>query len=252
MAGALKPLRWYRDLADRKGRREAGAFLAEGERAIRQITTVAPESILEIVATAAPPGFLFGYPARTLSDRQFRSISSAETPQGLAAVVHTPPDTYTDRLPPEPGDRILLLEDIQDPGNVGTLIRTAAAFRFTGVILSDKCADPLSPKVVQATAGTVLSVWLRRTDRYLDLAATLRERQYYLLATALDGGEDTAVLSSRSRLVLALGNETAGLSPAIRAAADCRLKIPIAPERAESLNVAACGAICMYLVDRGT
>jgi TrmH family RNA methyltransferase len=251
MAGALKSLRWYRDLADRKGRKEAGAFLVEGERAIRQIKTVAPENIMEILSTAAPPGFLSGYPARTLTDRQFRSISSTETPQGLTAVILTPPDTYTDRLPPEPGNRILLLEDIQDPGNVGTLIRTAAAFRFTGVILSDKCADPLSPKVVQATAGTVLSVWLRRTDHYLDLAAALRERQYCMLATTLDGREDIALLSSRSRLVLALGNEAAGLSTAIRAAADCRLKIPIAPERAESLNVAACGAICMYLIDRG-
>jgi TrmH family RNA methyltransferase len=144
---------------------------------------------------------------------------------------------------------VLLLEDIQDPGNVGTLIRTAAAFDFSGVVLTEKCADPLSPKCVQATAGSLLSVWLRRTVKYLELVRSLREDGYVLVAAELNGAEETSVLK-RERLILALGNEGAGLSAELLAMADSRLRLPTAREKAESLNVAACGAILMYLSSR--
>ena len=245
-----KPLKWYKSLTARKGRREAGAFIVEGERAVAQIVSNNPDDVIEIIATGQLPPLYRKYPHRRVTESQLRSIGSTRTPQGIAAVVRTPQDTYSHRLPDKTGAKILLLEDVQDPGNVGTLIRTAAAFGFAGVILSDKCADPLSPKCVQATAGTVLAMWLRRTERYLEMARTLRARGYYLVATALDGQLDTSVLSNRDNLLLALGNEAAGLSPAVLDAADYRLKIPMAPGQAESLNVAACGAICMYLSRR--
>ena len=130
---------------------------------------------------------------------------------------------------------------------MGTLIRTAAAFDFSGVIMTENCADPLSPKCVQATAGTVLSVWLRRTIHYLELAVALRKNGYTLIATELNGIAEPSIISSQSRILLALGNEAAGLSKALLSTADYRLRIPTIREKAESLNVAACGAIFMYL-----
>ena len=163
------------------------------------------------------------------------------------AAVLLPPDTYSEKLPGDYSGRILLLEDIQDPGNVGALIRTAAAFDYSGIILTDKCADPFSPKCVQATAGTVLALWLRRTGRYLNLLEALRESGYSLVAADLNGTEDTSLLRRREKLLLALGSEASGLSKGLLAAADHRFRIPIAGEKAESLNVAASGAICMYL-----
>ena len=163
------------------------------------------------------------------------------------AVVRLPVDTYSGSLPEDAGNKILLLEDIQDPGNVGTLIRTAAAFDFSGVIMTENCADPLSPKCVQATAGAVLSVWLRRTTRYLEIAQALRKDGYPLIAAELNGVVEPSILYRQSKLMLALGNEAAGLSRALLDAADYRLQIPTVQEKAESLNVAACGAICMYL-----
>ena len=135
---------------------------------------------------------------------------------------------------------------------MGTLIRTAAAFDFSGVIMSQSCADPLSPKCVQATAGAVLSVWLRRTAGYLELTETLRRGGYSLVAAELDGVAEPSVLYRQSKLLLALGNEAAGLSRALLAAADYRLRIPTVRGKAESLNVAACGAICMYLSSQKT
>jgi TrmH family RNA methyltransferase len=156
-------------------------------------------------------------------------------------------DTYSDQLPGNIGSKILLLEDVQDPGNVGTLIRTAVAFAFSGVILTEKCADPLSPKCVQSTAGTVLSLWIRRTSHYLELAEELKYNGYSLVAADLNGEEDPSVLQYQNKLLLALGNEASGLSRSILKASNYRLRIPTIRENVESLNVAACGAICIYL-----
>lgn len=246
-APPLKPLAWYKKLATKRGRVAAGMFLVEGERAIRQIAAAHAEAVIELLTTAECEIGDLQIPSRHLTPSQFRSVCSTQTPQGLAAVVRFPQDTYSDQLPPHCGSHILLLEDIQDPGNVGTLIRTAAAFRFSGVLLTDKCADPFAPKCVQATAGSVLSVWLRRTPHYLTLAKSLRRQGYTLAAADLEGQAELAVLSDQERLLLALGNETSGLSPALLRAAQVRFAIPMDRTRAESLNVATCGAICMYL-----
>jgi TrmH family RNA methyltransferase len=246
MATPPKPLKWYKELSDKKGRSNAGVFLVEGEKAIRQILGNNPEAISEIIASEEPQLDFRKYPVRQVTASQFRYISSTRTPQGIAAVVMIPADIYSTRLPANAGDKILLLEDIQDPGNAGTLIRTAAAFDFSGVILTEKCADPFSPKVVQATAGAVLSVWLRATAQYLELVRTLRQTGYPLVAAELNSWDGPDVLH-QNRFILALGNEAAGLSPDLRATADYHVRIPIAREKAESLNTAVCGGILMYL-----
>ena len=159
------------------------------------------------------------------------------------AVVRPPWEAYTDSLPRDPGKRLLLLEHIQDPGNVGTLIRTAAAFDFSGVILTEKSADPFSPKCVQATAGSILSVWLRRTGDYLEMVQVLKTLGYYLMAADLNGKEDVSALGKQDRLVLALGNEAGGLSEEVLAMSDYQLRLPTVREKVESLNVAALSLI---------
>jgi len=251
MVVPLKPFKWYKDLATKKGRSEAGAFAVEGRRAIEQIISSRSDSVIEILSVEESDAVFAGYPIRRLTPGQFSSLSSAKTPQGIMAVVRLPAGVYSNTLPQPVGDKILLLEDIQDPGNIGTLIRTAAAFDFSGIILTDKCADPFAPKCVQATAGSVLAVWLRRTPEYLDLARSLRNGGYYFVAADLEGSEDTGALSRREKLVLALGNEAAGLSPSLLDIASCRMRLPTNPKKAESLNVAACGAICMFLSSGG-
>ena len=247
MSAPLKPLKWYKKLASRKGRLEAGAFLVEGDRAIRQIIDNRPDEIIEILAVETPLPVYYNYSIQLVTESQFHSICLTRAPQGIMAVVRIPGDIYSDYLPGDIGSKILLLEDIQDPGNAGTLIRTAAAFGFSGVIMTESCADPLSPKCVQATAGTVLSVWLRRTSRYLELTGVLRKGGYLLIAAELNGVVEPSILCRQSKLLLALGNEASGLSQAVLHASDYQLRIPTIQEKAESLNVAACGAICMYL-----
>jgi TrmH family RNA methyltransferase len=242
-----KSLKWYRQLADKKGRLETGLFLVEGERAINQIVASHPDAIAEIISVEKPPPDFRDYPVRAVTASQFQYISNVQTPQGIMAVVKIPQDIYSSQLPKDAGNHVLLLEDIQDPGNVGTLTRTAAALEFDGVILTESCADPLNPKCVQASAGTVLSIWLRRTAQYLEIVQSLKSDGYKIVAADVRGSDDPSTSSGQARLVLALGNEAAGLSKELLTIADYRVQIHIAPEKAESLNVAACGAILMYL-----
>ena len=244
---SLNPVKWYKNLATMKGRQESRAFLIEGDRAIMQVLDNYPDEILEFITVEKPSAAYRNYPVRYVTEDQLRSISSTKTPQGIIAIVKLPQDTYSDNLPENTGDKILLLEDIQDPGNVGALIRTAAAFAFSGIMLTEKCADPFSPKCVQSSAGTILSLWLRRTPRYLESVIALKKAGYHLVAADINGNEDPSVFNRLDKLLLALGNEASGLSKSLLKIADSRLRIPVVSEKAESLNVAACGAICMYL-----
>ena len=125
--------------------REKRLFLLEGVKAIEQVSSV-KGSIDEILITRGMniDGDRFGCPVREISSSQFLSISNARAPQGIIAVVKLPSETYSSGLPPEPGSKILLLENIQDPGNIGTLLRTAVAFGFSGALLSLQSVDLFS------------------------------------------------------------------------------------------------------------
>ena len=250
MTAPEKPLKWYRNLATGKGRREAGAFLVEGDKSISQIISSHPGEIMEILTTSESPGGYGQFPTRKITEHQCRYICNTQSPQGIAAVVRLPEKIYSDRLPDEPGTHILLLEDIQDPGNAGTLIRTAAAFEFSGIIMSGNCADPLSPKCVQAASGTMLSIWIRRTDGYINLMRQLKAAGFTMIAADVEGSDNISTLDRQDKLLLVMGNEAAGLSEETLELANYQIAIPIERDKAESLNVAACGAIFMYLSTR--
>lgn len=243
----MKPLSWYKSLHDAKGRREEGAFLVEGTRAISQISSASPKSIQELLyeEDESVPRSSLAYPVRWLTRPQFKSVCLSQNPGGPLAVVAMPADTESATLPADRGDRILVCEDIQDPGNIGTLIRTAAALDFSGVILSDKCADPFGPKAVQASAGTVLSLWLRRTKEFRRSIKGLVNTGFSCIAADLRGKEPLSAVAAK-RLALILGSEGSGLSDETLSLATHVVKIPINSAKAESLNVAASGAICMY------
>ncbi len=246
----MRSLKWYRSLSDSKIRQQEGYFLVEGFRAAEQIIKEFPESIDEILGTE-DAGVAYGknFPVRILSQSQIDYISSSRTSQGIAAVVKLPSECYSSELPQEFGTSVLLLEHVQDPGNVGTLIRTAAAFNYSGVLLSSKCADPFSPKVVQSSAGAILSVWIRRTDNYLEMASWLKAKGLLILAADVHG-QHHLDLADRNH-VLALGNEGAGLSYSLLEISDCSFRIPFNSKKVESLNVAVSGAIAMFCLKNG-
>lgn len=244
----LRPLKWYRALRTPAAQREEKLFLVEGIRAISQIYRNSPKDIDEVlVSDSATLTSHFDVPTRTIPSKAFTSLCPSKNPSGSLAVIRMPKDCHSDRLPQEPGNKVLLLEHVQDPGNVGTLIRSAAAFGFEGAILSSECADPFSPKAVAASAGTILSVWIRRTPGYFTLLEALLERNFHLAATDIRGTQRPETISPHPRkLVLALGNEGVGLSEEILNRSTTIIRLPIDSEKAESINVAMTGAICMY------
>lgn len=188
-------------------------------------------------------------PVRVITESQFKTISNSKTPQGILAVVKIPPDIYTSELPANIGSKILLLEHIQDPGNIGTLIRTAVAFGFSGIIMSRQCADPFSPKVIQATAGAVLSLWIRRIDSYMVCLDKLKADGFRVMAADIRG--KSHVDFSEPKLIVALGNEGNGLTSELLDKSDIKFRIPFESQKIESLNVSVSGAVVMFCVAQG-
>lgn len=163
----------------------------------------------------------------------FAAIAETETPQGLAAEIPVP------ELQRE-GPRVFL-EGVQDAGNVGAIIRSAAAFAVGQVVLDRQCADPWSPKVLRAGMGGHFAVGIRQVD---DLAASTRASGLRLLCATMDG-RPLPKVDLTGRIGWVFGAEGAGLSAGMLALAAERVAIPMAPGT-ESLNVAAAAAICLY------
>lgn len=177
------------------------------------------------------------------SDPAFEKLTDVEMPQGILAVVRQPQWNEAQVLG---RSRVLGIygDHLQDPANVGTIIRTAAALNLSGVWLSHDSADHFSPKVVRATAGTLLRLPVFRTA---DLQAVrLSEcRIYSAVLSSADKVPIREIQTIPSRLLVAVGNEGAGLSSEIMKASQVRFSIPLA-EGVESLNVAATVAISAF------
>ncbi len=231
--------RFRRLAGDRAARREEGLLLGQGRKLLEEALAAggAPEAVLACAEVPALPSSAAVYSA------------SPELLAWISPMKSAPDLLFTLPIPPEPGalrGRVLLAEDMQDPGNVGTLIRTAAAFGFDGVLLSGACADPWGPKAVRASMGAVfrLGVWERP-----DVGDALRELKAAglpLYAAALARETETAgKLRFPSAFALAIGNEGHGLRPATLEEADKVVRIPMAPG-AESLNAAAAAAVLMW------
>lgn len=227
--------------ADRKYRRTSGEFLCEGPKMLAEAERwgFVPRTILACSETELQPWE--GRAARTVlvSPELLSYAADTETPQGLL---------FTCALPDEPdelpGQRLLVLDGVQDPGNVGTIWRTADAFGADGLILLPGCADPWSPKVVRATMGACfrLPIWSCTLDKLTEM---LREENIPLYATALR--EDTRDIRSAdlSRAAVVIGSEGRGVSDRVLEACELTLKIPMR-ERCESLNAAMAAGIVLW------
>jgi TrmH family RNA methyltransferase len=249
----MKPISWYKSLSQSKSRRESGYFLIDGKRSVDHILTHYRQSVHELLcvedAAKSYQSQSSDIPIRIISETNMDSIAPSRTPQGVCALVRIPDGVYTSEIPAAStaaNGKILLLEHIQDPGNVGTLIRTAAAFGVDGVIMSGQCADPFSPKAAQSTAGSILSLWIRRSEDYLQMIADLKSRGCKLIAADLQGA-DIKDQSWPTLGILALGNEGSGLSADVISMSDQKARIPISDHKAESLNVAVAGGILMFV-----
>ena len=142
-----------------------------------------------------------------------------------------------------------LLEDLQDPGNVGTILRTADAAGFDGALLSPDCADCFSPKVLRATMGSIFRVGLSFPPSLPEALAEMQQKGYDILCSQLDGTPFYERPHISASFVLVIGNEGRGISDAVKETATLRLRLPMRGG-AESLNAAVAAGIMMYDLTR--
>jgi TrmH family RNA methyltransferase len=177
-------------------------------------------------------------PVVQLSDALFRSLSTVDSPTGVLASVLTP----AGREVPDNAPLVLLLEDLQDPGNVGTLLRSAAAAGARHVLLSPKCAFAWSPKVLRAAMGAHFAL---NIVEGADLAQFARRYRGNSIALAGDGDRSLYDLDLVKPCAFVVGNEGAGISAELESAVKTRARIPM-PGKAESLNAATAGSIALF------
>jgi RNA methyltransferase, TrmH family len=231
-------------LHDARARRREGLHLAEGARVCREALAVA--DVVELFHTGGHEDVVrtAGASVRVtrVDERVMARISDAATPPGIAAVVRTP------SMAPAvgPTGSLLVLDHVADPGNVGTLLRTAAALGVA--VLSVAGADPFGPKAVRASAGTCYRARIARVeDEGLDVGQ-LRGDGRPILGLAADGPrrlDEAAREVTSAGFVLVVGSEPHGLGRGVRDAVDVLVRIPMQPG-IESMNVAAAGAIAMH------
>lgn len=228
----------WKALKDRKGRRESGCFLVEGRKMVEEALASAfdVEAVLVQEGVSFPDGLTM--PVYELPAHVLAAVCDTKTPQGIAAVVRMKEQSAL-------GKHIVVLDGVQDPGNVGTIIRTADAAGLDGVLLSNQCADVFSPKVLRATMGSIFRMNLRTTDDLPGELTKLREKGYSILSSQLDGTPFYEREKVAEQFALIIGNEGNGVSEQVQQTATHRVRLPMRGG-AESLNAAIAAAIMMY------
>lgn len=228
----------WKALKDRKGRRESGCFLVEGRKMAEEALASAfdVETVLVQEGMELPDGLTM--PVYELPAHVLAAVCDTKTPQGIAAVVRMKEQSAL-------GKHIVVLDGVQDPGNVGTIIRTADAAGLDGVLLSNQCADVFSPKVLRATMGSIFRMNLRTTDDLPGELTKLREKGYSILSSQLDGTPFYEREKVAEQFALIIGNEGNGVSEQVQQTATHRVRLPMRGG-AESLNAAIAAAIMMY------
>ena len=234
----------WKSLKDRKGRRETGCFLVEGRKMVEEaIASAFPvEVVLVDVDRQGEFTLPAGIPAYSMPGHVLAAVCDTKTPQGIAAVVRMAEVELH-------GQRLVAMDGVQDPGNVGTIIRTADAAGFDGVILSSQCADVFSPKVLRATMGSVFRMGIRVTDDLPGLLTRMVQEGASVMSSQLDGEPFYQRSSLNERFVLVIGSEGNGVTDEVKAIATHRVKLPMRGG-AESLNAAVAAGIMMYELTR--
>ena len=229
--------------SDKKARRQEGAFLCEGaklvEEAIRWQAGV--ETLVVAEGICPPEGLPAGVRLVEVPADVLKSVSTVDTPQGMLAVCTTPALTPPEELTP---GRYLVLDGVQDPGNVGTVWRTADAFGADGIFLLPGCAEPFSPKTVRSTMGACFRLPVWETDLE-QLTALLKEAELPLYATALSDHTADVRQADLSRAAVVIGSEGRGVSRPVLDACALTLKIPMR-SRCESLNAAVAASVVLW------
>ena len=229
-------------LKEKKGRKEFGLFLVEGRKMALECQKSSFEIERVIVAESYRGEVSFAEELVVrVSDDVFRFLSDEKTPQGIMCRVKLP-----DTSAKEPKGRSILLDGVADPGNVGTILRTANAAGYDQVYLTKECADPFSPKSVRASMSGVFFTEIMQGERE-DLLSLLQSTP--IIVADMDG-ENVFSFDAPQSFTLVIGNEANGVSAEVERAATHTVKIPMRATQ-ESLNAAISAGIIMYVLQKG-
>ena len=237
--------KYIQSLGQKKVRDEEGVFVAEGPKIVAELLAAANAKILQLYALPAwikaSHKDCNGVELVETDEKDLEKISQLTTPNQVLAVIkkfEIPTDIQTK------GTISIVLDTIQDPGNLGTIIRIADWFGIEQIVCSKDCADMYNPKVVQSTMGSIARVNIF----YTDLAVWLQDqRDVFIYAAALEGQNVTAMKKINEGLIV-IGNESKGISPSVFELVDVKITIP-KKGSAESLNAAvATGIILSHII----
>jgi TrmH family RNA methyltransferase len=232
-------VKYIQSLGHKKFRDEEGVFIAEGPKIVKEIINEIPSSVISIFAleswVVANGSLVRNIKPETISENELERISQLTAPNNVLALVRKFPEPLI-----ETKDKLtLVLDTIQDPGNMGTIIRTADWFSVDQVVCSHDSADIFNPKVVQATMGSIARV----KTLYTDLDQWLRQQPVIIYAASLSG-KDIVEINRPSEGIIIIGNESKGIHPQLLLLAG--EKITIAKKgKAESLNAAVATGIIL-------
>ena len=234
-----------------KARNQAGVFVVEG---IRMVQETPPERLKKLYVTEnfykkykdmLPKG---GASPELVSDVVFSYMSDTKTPQGVLAVVEQMHYTAEQILNAK-NPHILVLDNLQDPGNLGTIFRTAEAAGVNGMILSKDCVDIYNPKTIRSTMGAIYRMPFIYVEDLIDMIGTLKKNEISVYAAHLDGKQSYDKENYQTGTAFLIGNEGNGLRKEVADQADTWVQIPMAGE-VESLNAAIAAAVLMFEVSR--
>ncbi len=238
------------ELKQKKYRQQQGMFLAEGLRTAEEAVAVgraekifytpAEDERTRAVLEQAAAGNAELY---CVSENVMKKIADTKTPQGIAAVCRIKNTPLEELL--AGGGLLLVLDRVGDPGNIGTMLRTADAAGIGGVVLLKGCADIYSPKTVRSSMGSLFHVPVCDGISEEEFVREARQAGYNILVTALDGADSLYEADLGGRVAFVMGNEAGGVTETLLRQADRRVYIPMRG-RAESLNVAMAAGIVMF------
>lgn len=234
----------------KKARQESGTFIIEGWRGIKTLLEhesrqYALETLVISSGWENDPRLPDGIDTIFLPEHLFGKISDVRNAQGILGIVRHSPLPF--EFGPDAG-RYLLLDVIRDPGNLGTLIRSAVGAGFDGVLLHGDCVEPFNPKTIRSTMGTFAFCNIQQVER-ADIDRLMNAGYDLCVTTGNEGGNLYETEFGR-KSVLVVGSEAHGVSEELLDAATKMITIPLATE-CESLNAAIAGSICMFHIANG-
>ena len=238
------------ELKQKKYRTQNGLYLAEGLRTAEEAVAYKAVETLFYVATdddrtmrLLEDAAMQNIKLVCVNENVMKKIADTETPQGIIAVCKMRQPKLESLL--ASGTMLLVLDRVGDPGNIGTMLRTADAAGIGGLVLLKGCADIYAPKTVRSSMGSLFHIPVLSGVSEQEFVSAAKKAGYDLLVTCLDGADNLYKADLSGRIAFVMGNEAGGVSETLLEKADKRVYIPMAG-RAESLNVAMAAGIVMF------